>query len=229
MPVAGLPVVEQVMRIYAAHGFNEFVLSLGHLKQEIVRYFMRRPQWNVECVDTGEATDTAGRIRHCLDWLDDVFLATYCDGLADIDIQALVDFHGDRESGGTLTAVPLRSQFGILHADERERVTKFVEKPVLTEHWINAGFFVFERNTFASVHGSNLEREVLPEMARRRQLTVYRHRGFWRSMDTYKDQQELDLLWVSFSADLDDRLSLRRTPDLPLQRLTPASARKGAS
>jgi glucose-1-phosphate cytidylyltransferase len=92
--------------------------------------------------------------------------------------------------------------------DDRDRVTSFVEKPLLSEYWINAGFFVFESEAIAATRGENLERDVLPSLAERGLLSVYRHSGFWRSMDTYKDQQELDALWVPYAAELEGRLQL---------------------
>jgi len=203
MPVAGRPVVEQVMRIYAAQGFTEFVLAGGHLIEEISRYFQIRPGWDMECVDTGVGTDTAGRVRRCLDRLGERFHVTYCDGLGDVNLQELVRFHAGHGDGATLTACPLRSQYGILRWDDEGRVTQFVEKPVLADHWINAGFFVFDRETFAATEGENLERDVLPALAEQESLRMFRHQGFWRSMDTYKDQQELDRLWQPYSVKLD--------------------------
>ena len=205
MPVAGVPVVEQVMRIYASHGFDEFVLAVGHLKDDLFAYFRHRTDWNVECVDTGESSDTGDRVRLCLDYVSDHFHTTYCDGLGNVDIRALTAYHDSHGDGATLTAAPLRSQYGVLDADEDGRVTRFVEKPVLADYWINAGFFIFDKAAIASTPGSNLERDVLPALALRRSLRVFRHKGFWRSMDTYKDQQELDMLWGPFSDALDDR------------------------
>ena len=208
MPVAGLPIVEQVMRIYAAQGFTEFVLAVGYLKEDIVKYFQTK-QWRVECIDTGGSTDTGERVRRCLDYLTPIFHATYCDGLGDVDLNALVEFHRRHRDAATVTAATLRSQYGILKADGEDRIEEFVEKPTLREYWINAGFFVFDRKAIEEIPGANLEREVLPELARRRMLRVYRHQGFWRSMDTYKDQQELDALWTPFSLQLE-----RQIPDV---------------
>ena len=205
MPVAGIPVVEQVMRIYAAQGFEEFVLAVGYLKEDIFTYFRHRTDWNVECVDTGERTDTGGRIRQCLDYVGERFHATYCDGLGNIDLNRLVEYHRQHGDVATMTAAPLRSQYGILRADDDDRITEFVEKPVLPEYWINAGFFVFETAALGKMSGENLERDILPKLASSRQLRVFRHRGFWRSMDTHKDQQELDVRWEPFSRDLEER------------------------
>jgi glucose-1-phosphate cytidylyltransferase len=203
MPVAGLPILEQVMRIYASQGFDEFVLAVGFLKEDIMRYFRtRRMPFSVECIDTGETTDTGGRVRRCLGYLGETFHATYCDGLGDVDLTALVEFHERHGDGATVTAAPLRSQYGILQTDPDDRITEFVEKPVLREYWINAGFFVFDRAAFNGIDGENLERDVLPEMARLGRLRVRRHHGFWRSMDTHKDQQELDGIWRPYAKSL---------------------------
>lgn len=215
IPVAGIPVVEQVMRIYAAQGFDDFVLSVGYLKDEIIRYFHDRRHWSVECVDTGETTDTGGRIRGCLDRVGETFLATYCDGLGDVDLAALTSFHRSHDDATTLTSVPLRSQYGVVRTDALERVVGFDEKPVLAEYWINAGFFVFERDVFATTPGENLERDVLPEMARRGMVRTYRHTGFWRSMDTQKDQLELDQLWASYSLRLDGHVAVEHDDAVP--------------
>jgi glucose-1-phosphate cytidylyltransferase len=198
MPVGGRPVVEQVMRVYASHGFDEFVLAVGYMKQDISRYFGHSRDWNVRCVDTGLGTDTGERVLRCLPYLGSRFHVTYCDGLGDIDIARLATFHASHGDGATLTAVPLRSQYGVLRFDDGDRVAQFVEKPVLREHWINAGFFVFDADAFASLIGTNLERDLLPAMAVRGQLHAFRHDGFWRSMDTHKDQIELDGLWSAF-------------------------------
>jgi glucose-1-phosphate cytidylyltransferase len=205
MPVAGLPIVEQVMRIYASQGFDEFVLAVGYLKDDITRYFGGRDRWNVEIVDTGDTTDTGGRLHACLDRVGDNFHATYCDGLADVDLHALTRAHLNR-GGATMTTVQLRSQYGIVETDGHGRIVTFVEKPVLPDRWINAGFFVFEREAIAAAAGDNLERDVLPTLAARRSLHVNQHYGFWRSMDTFKDQQQLDELWIPYSVALDDRL-----------------------
>jgi glucose-1-phosphate cytidylyltransferase len=195
MPVGGIPVVEQVMRIYARDGFDEFVLAVGYLKQDITRYFGARHDWNVRCVDTGLDTDTGERVLRCLPYLGRSFHVTYCDGLGDIDVSRLAEFHSNHGKGATLTAVPLRSQYGVLRFDGGDRVADFVEKPVLPEYWINAGFFAFDASAFAGLHGANLERDLLPALAACGRLHAFRHHGFWRSMDTYKDQIELDDLW----------------------------------
>lgn len=205
MPVVGRPIVEQVMRIYADQGFDEFVLAVGHRKNDIIRYFGARPRWNVEIVDTGDTTDTGARLVQCLDHVGAHFHATYCDGLGDVDLGTLTAAHLAR-GGATMTTVQLRSQYGIVQIDADRKIVGFLEKPVLPDHWINAGFLAFEREALATAAGDNLERDVLPALAARGSLAVHQHRGFWRSMDTFKDQQELDELWAPHSAGLDSRL-----------------------
>lgn len=195
LEVGGRPVLEHVMEIYANQGFRSFVLSVG-FKGEMIEGFasgLRRP-WDVEIVDTGLETNTGERIRRCRDVLGDSFFATYADGLADIDLVALRDFHAEHPGAGTMTTVPLRSQYGTVLFDEAGCVERFREKPQLPEHWINAGFFVFDRRVFDLWSGEDLERDVLPEVSKRDELYAYRHTGFWKSMDTYKDALELDAL-----------------------------------
>jgi glucose-1-phosphate cytidylyltransferase len=205
MEVAGLPIVEHVMRIYAAFGHREFILATGYLRDEIAAYFAsgRCPaDWRVLCVDTGDTADTGERLLKCRDYLTPTFHATYCDGLGNVDLDALVAHHDRHDGVATMTAVPLRSQYGIVHSDDDGRVRHFEEKPVIPDRWINAGFFVFDREAFDDWHGRNLEREVLPDLASKGRLFTYRHGGFWRSMDTYKDQQELNGLWAPYAEQL---------------------------
>lgn len=195
MPVLGQPILLHVMRIYAAQGYRDFILSLGHRKDVIVDYFDRKQlDWSVRFVDTGDETDTGGRISKLERMLDDQFMATYADGLADIPLDKLLRYHNGHKGTVTVTSVPLRSQYGVFELDEDGRVHAFREKPVLREHWINAGFFVIEKRALAEWEGSNLERDVLPALAAKGQVYAYRHDGFFRSMDTYKDQQEIEQL-----------------------------------
>jgi len=202
MEVAGVPIVEQVMRIYASFGYRDFVLSVGYLKESIIEYFKKRHEqlgWRVRCVDTGDTTDTGGRIIGCRDYVTPTFHATYCDGLGDLDLDALLDFHVASGGGATMTAVPLRSQYGLVYADGAGCVSHFEEKPVLPDRLINAGFFVFDSAIFEHWSGENLERDVLPGLARERRLYIHKHTGFWRSMDTLKDQQELTPVWQEYA------------------------------
>lgn len=195
MPVGGKPVLLRVMEIYARQGFTDFVLSVGYRKEVIIDYFdQRNLGWNVQIVDTGTETDTGGRIWQCRHLLGERFMATYADGLSDVPIDRLIGYHHAIGALGTITCVPLRSQYGTVTIDGDGRVTEFREKPVLQEYWINAGFFVMERRIFAHWRGENLERDVFPNLLAGRHLVSFQHRGFFKSLDTYKDQQEFEAM-----------------------------------
>lgn len=193
MPIAGTPILVHLMRLYAAQGFRKFVLAAGH-RQEILRDYMqdRFSEWDVEIVDTGADSDTGERIRRCAPYVGSRFFATYGDGLGDVNLQELLDFHVSSGGLATVTSVPLRSQYGLIVFDNDQRVREFREKPIIRDCWINAGFFVFEREAFDHWKGQNLESDVLPHLARQNQLHTYLHDGFWKSMDTSKDQQEME-------------------------------------
>jgi len=193
MPIAGTPIIVHLMRVFSQQGFTKFVLAAGHRQEILMDYFDGRfNEWDIRVVDTGADSDTGERVRRCSRYVSERFLATYGDGLGNIDLHDLVSFH-ERQGGlATVTSVPLRSQYGTVKFDESGRVEQFIEKPVIEACWINAGFFVFERQAFSHWEGQNLESHVLPSLARQKLLYAYRHMGFWKSMDTSKDQQELE-------------------------------------
>ena len=194
--VRGVPIVEHVMGIYARRGFTRFVLALGHLGDRIADHFGggAAGDWEIEFVDTGVDTPTGERLRRCVDVAGPEFLATYADGVADIDLDALLRAHRQHGAPATVTTVPLPSQYGTLEIDGDDQVHGFREKPRLFDHWINAGFFVFSDSVFRDRGGADLERDLLPSLARDGLLRAFRHTGFWRSLDTYKDLQELETL-----------------------------------
>ena len=195
MEVGDKPILLHLMEIYAAQGHRDFVLSAGYRAPLIAEFAEERTEpWSIRVIDTGESTGTAGRIQGCEPILDETFFATYGDGLAAIDLEALAAFHESHDGSITVTAVPLPSPYGTMEFDEHGQVTRFKEKPLLSDHWINAGFFVIDRTALTHFDGDDLEREVLPALAARGELYVYPHRGFWRSMDTYKDALELTAL-----------------------------------
>ena len=198
MPVGGKPVVVRVMELYAREGFTDFILSVGYRKEIITDYFANRSLgWNIQIVDTGKDADTGDRILGCRHLLDETFMATYADGLSDVPLKDLLAYHHESGSLGTITSVPLRSQYGTISMDSSGKIEEFREKPILEGYWINAGFFVMNRKIFDHWHGNNLEREVFPNLLGERHLSSFRHRGFFKSMDTYKDQQELEAMFTS--------------------------------
>lgn len=198
MPVNGKPILRQVMEIFAEQGHKDFIVSLGYRKEIIIDYFENRlEEWHVELVDTGEDTDTGGRIYNCRDRIQGTFMATYVDGLSDIRLDKLADFHHGHDGLVTITSVPLISQYGTIESDPHGRITAFREKPILREHWINAGFFMMDPEVFDHWEGANLEREVFPNLLKKGLLYTYQHDGYFKSMDTYKDQQELEQMFVN--------------------------------
>lgn len=201
--IGGRPILWHVVRIYAAQGFERFLLATGYLG-EAVGEFVAGQRWpdgvTVECVDTGLDTPTGGRIARLGDRLaGEPFCATYADGVADVDLGALLDFHAGRGALATMTVVRPHLQWGVAELDG-DAVAGFVEKP-RSEHWINGGFFCFEPGALGYLdEASVLEREPLARLAAAGQLGAYRHEGFWDCMDTYKDAVLLGDLWAAGEA-----------------------------
>ena len=195
LEIGGRPVLEHVMEIYARQGYVDFMLATGYKGDVIAEWADTLTHgWSVECLDTGDDADTGDRLRACAQRLGEPFLATYGDGLGNVDVAAVEHRHRDHGGGATVTVVPLPSQYGTLDIDDSGRVTAFREKPVLRDHWINAGFFAFDADAIANTPGASLERDVLPALGRAGSLYVYRHEGFWKSMDTHKEVVELNAL-----------------------------------
>ena len=192
LPIAGRPILAHVMEVYARQGFTDFLLAGGY-RVECLHEFGAQtdPDWTVAVRDTGLDTNTGARVFACRDEVGPTFMVTYGDGIGDVDISALFAFHHSHAGAATLTSVPLRSQYGVLDIDDDERITGFREKPILRDHWINAGFFVFDDRVFEMWDGDDLEREVLPALAAQGELYVFRHDGFWKSMDTQKEMAEV--------------------------------------
>jgi glucose-1-phosphate cytidylyltransferase len=223
--IGGKPMLWHLLNIYSAAGHNEFIVAAGY-KQEVVKEYFHQfysynndftialatgqttirerelPDWTVSVIDTGLTTMTGGRLKRLRKIIgDEPFMCTYGDGLAAIDIDALVHTH--RRSGrlATLTAVRPPARFGGLELDG-DRVKTFIEKPQASEGWINGGFFVFEPAVLDRIAGDEtlLEQEPLAELAADAQLTVYRHEGFWQPMDTLRDKRLLEELWSTGNA-----------------------------
>lgn len=198
--IGGQPILWHIVRLYAEQGLRSFVLCTGY-KGELIERFVADTPWpdgiEVRCVDTGLDTPTGGRVLAVRDALHgDRFCATYGDGLADIDLDAELAFHAAHGATATMAVVRPELQFGVTELGEDDAVTGFREKP-RSEHWINGGFFVFERGVFAYLRpDSVLEREPLERLAADGELRAYRHTGFWECMDTYKDAVALNDLWA---------------------------------
>jgi glucose-1-phosphate cytidylyltransferase len=201
--IGGRPILWHVIQIYAAQGFRRFLLATGYLG-EAVAEFTAGERWpdgvEVECVDTGLETPTGGRIALLGERLGEgTFCATYADGVADVDLDALFDFHRKQGAMATMTVVQPHLQWGVAEL-EGDRVAGFAEKP-RSAHWINGGFLCFEAGVLAYLgEDSVLEREPLAQLAADGELRAYRHEGFWDCMDTYKDAVVLGDLWAAGEA-----------------------------
>ena len=199
--IGARPILWHVISIYSCQGFSRFLLLTGY-KGELIEEWARETPWpegvEVECIGTGLDTPTGGRIKLAQERIGErPFSATYADGVADIDLSALAEFHREGASQATVTVVRPELQFGVADVDEAGQVRGFQEKPRV-DSWINGGFFCFEPGVFDYLReDSVLERGPLEGLAADGELRAYRHRGFWDCMDTYKDAAMLNDLWAS--------------------------------
>lgn len=197
LPVGDRPVLGHLLEVYLSQGVRQVVLATG-FRADLVEAWAADLDLpgdaSITCVDTGADAGTAERLRACRSEVGEEFFATYGDGLGDVDLGALLARHRAGAAAATVTTVPLPSQYGTLDLDEHDRVLGFQEKPVLRDHWINAGFFVLSADALDAAPGPDLERDVLPALASTGRLVAHRHAGFWRSVDTQKDLAELTAL-----------------------------------
>jgi glucose-1-phosphate cytidylyltransferase len=225
--IGGLPILWHIMKIYSAHGIDEFIVCCGYkggmIKEFFCGYAMRRADitvdlaqneielhsngsepWRVTLIDTGQDTMTGGRLRRVADYIgDETFCFTYGDGVADIDITKLIAFHQSKERIGTLTAVRPPGRFGAFTlAPGQDRIVDFKEKPDGDGAWVNGGYFVLEPAAIDYIESdlSIWEREPMERLARDGQLSAFRHDGFWQPMDTLRDKMVLDQLWEAGKA-----------------------------
>lgn len=202
IPVGDKPIIWHIMKYYSHFGFNDFILCLGYKGKDIKSYFFKDKEFKIQFVDTGLDTNTGGRIKKVQKLINtDIFLATYGDGLADINLKSLLKFHLAHKKTATLTAVRPRTTFGIVGIDSNtDIVTHFEEKPFL-DHWINGGFFIFNRDAFKYIKEKDiLEKQSFSRLVDKKELAAYKHLGFWECMDTYKDNLKLNELWFSVKA-----------------------------
>ena len=199
--IGGKPIVWHVIELYAQQGVRNILLLTGYKAQQMEEWAAAElwPEGvTVTCVDTGLDTPTGGRVHKVRDRLAESgrsFAVTYADGVADLDLNCLADFHGAHGAAATVTVVRPELQFGVVDVDDAGRVTGFREKP-RAEHWINGGFFVFEPRALDFLdHDCILERAPLERLAAADELRAHRHDGFWACMDTYKDALRLNDLW----------------------------------
>jgi glucose-1-phosphate cytidylyltransferase len=218
--VGGRPLLWHIMRHYAHYDFKEFFVALGYRGELIKRFFMdycalsgnmtidlgrgdvktqnsECEDWVVHLQNTGQETNTGGRVKRLQPWLNDgTFMLTYGDGVCNVNLRDLLDFHRAHKRIATVTAVRPPARFGGLNFDG-DLVSEFTEKPQIGEGWINGGFLVFEPKVFDYLEGddSSLEADALEHLAADRQLVAYRHDDFWQCMDTLRDKRLLEMLW----------------------------------
>jgi glucose-1-phosphate cytidylyltransferase len=198
--IGGRPIVWHVMQIFLAQGFERILLLTGY-RQDQIAAFVAGETWpegaEIRCVDTGADTPTGGRLHRAAAALEAPrFCVTYADGVADVDLTALLRYHEEHGAAATMTVVRPRLQFGVAELNGDGMVRGFTEKP-RSEHWVNGGFFCFETQALKHLGpDSVLEREPLERLAEAGQLRAFRHDGFWACMDTHKDAVELGDLWA---------------------------------
>ncbi|HLC62409.1 MAG TPA: sugar phosphate nucleotidyltransferase [Candidatus Nanoarchaeia archaeon] len=190
------PILWHIVQIYKSYGHKEFIFCLGYKGEKIKEYFRDEKEVKIQFVDTGIDANKSERIqkvRHLIK--DDNFFVTYGDDLSDVNIDKLSEFHKKNKKIVTLTAVSLESPFGILELNKKNEVIGFKEKPKL-EYFMNGGFYVFNKKIFDCMKkGYDLERDVLREAAKSKQIAAFKHRGFWKSMNTLKDVIELNEIY----------------------------------
>jgi len=224
--VGGMPILWHIMKIYSTFGVNEFIICCGYkgyvIKEFFANYFLhmsdvtfnlatnemhvqeqKTEPWLVTLVDTGLESNTAGRLKRVAQYLnpDEPFCFTYGDGLADVNITDLINFHVNKKKLATLTAAQPPGRFGSLEMVENSptEVSRFVEKPIGDGGWINGGFFVLEPSilNFITHDEESWESDILPQLADQGELNAFLHNGFWQPMDTLRDRQNLEEKWAS--------------------------------
>jgi glucose-1-phosphate cytidylyltransferase len=220
--IGGRPILWHIMKIYSSHGVRDFIVCLGYrgyvVKEYFANYFLHMSDvtfdmaankmevhqanaepWRVTLVDTGDSTMTGGRIKGIRSYVaSEDFCLTYGDGLSDVNIRALISFHSKHGALATVTSVQPPGRFGALETDG-DHITSFQEKPQGDGGWINGGFFVLSPRVIDYIDGDDSvwEREPLQNLARDGQMMAYRHTGFWQAMDTLRDKQHLEDLWLT--------------------------------
>jgi len=223
--VGGKPIIWHIMKTYARYGFNEFILALGYKADYIKDFFLNQKAFTADFtlstkehhtdfylknraevddfvitfVDTGLETLPGERILKCKKYIpndDPYFMVTYGDGVTDLNIKKLLDFHKKQNTIGTITGVHPRSKFGLVKVADNHLVSHFVEKPVLSEY-VNGGYMVFSKQFFKYLEPGKTEHPALVKLAKEKQLSLYNHDGFWYAVDTYKELEDLNSIWNS--------------------------------
>lgn len=225
--IGDMPIIWHIMKIYSKYGYNDFIVCLGYkgyvIKEFFANYFLHTSDvtidiknnnievhnnnaepWKITLIETGYETMTGGRIKKIQKYIgEEPFMLTYGDGVADIDINKLVEEHKKSGKKITVTAYKPQGRFGSLELNDMDEVTSFTEKPIGDGIWINAGYFVCEKEVFDYITGGDemlFEKEPLENLALKGEMNAYRHNGFWKPMDTLRDNTELNQMWDSGKA-----------------------------
>ncbi len=225
--IGGKPILWHIMKIYSQYGFNDFIICLGYkgyvIKEYFANFFVNNSDvtydlsnnsievhntnsenWKVTLIETGKDTMTGGRIKQIEPYVNnETFMLTYGDGVANVKIDELIEFHKKNNKLVTVTAVQPEGRFGVLDIRETNQVNSFLEKPKGEEGWINGGFFVCQPEIFNYIKDNNTfwEREPLESLAKENQLIAFKHYGFWKPMDKLKDKQDLNEYWAKGTAE----------------------------
>lgn len=226
--IGNKPLIWHIMKIYSHRGFNEFILALGYKADYIKDYFLNQKafttdftldttnhktkfylqsregpdKFKITFVDTGLETLPGERILKCKKYIpqtDEYFMVTYGDGVSDINIRDLIKFHKKQKTIGTISAVHPRSKYGLVEITDGILVKGFTEKPVLSD-WVSGGYMIFNKNLFDYLNPGEYEHEALKRLAAEKQLSVFKHEGFWYAIDTYKELEDLSKIWDSGKA-----------------------------
>jgi len=219
------PIIWHIMKIYSHYGFNDFILALGYKADYIKDFFLNQKaftsdftletknhktkfylenrneidNFKITFVDTGVETLIGERLLMCEKYVskkDKYFMVTYGDGVTSLNIKKLLQFHRKQKTIGTITGVHPRSKFGLVKVDKKNRAAGFVEKPVLSD-WVNGGYMVFKREFFKYLKQGEMEHPALQRLVNKKQLSLYKHEGFWMAVDTYKELDDLNKIWSS--------------------------------
>lgn len=211
LKIGDVPMIEHIMNHYAHHNITEFVLCLGHLGEKIKDYFSKNPSdYKIEMIDTGKNTSKAQRLKKIKYLLGDNFFVSYGDDLSDVNISSLREFHAKEGKIATLTAVRVPNPYGVLEfcADNQNLISNFKEKPLMNE-WINGGYFLFNKKIFDYINQRDeLEKEVFNKLVKEKQISAYKHQGFWKSMNSLKDYLELNSMFEE--GKLNEMFAIRR-------------------
>jgi glucose-1-phosphate cytidylyltransferase len=223
--IGGLPIIWHIMKIYSSYGFNEFIICCGYKGYMIKEYFSNyalhtsdttidlknekikvhkktTENWKITLIDTGEETMTGGRILRIKDYVGENFCLTYGDGLSNINIKKLINYHHTKKKLATLTVVRPSARFGTVKLDKDMMVSNFLEKAEGESSWVNGGFFVLNKKIFKYLKNDQTiwEREPMESLAKDNQLSAFKHEGFWQPMDTIREKELLDEMWYSNKA-----------------------------